>query len=389
MGVRETTKNAKVAKVRLGDVAWIDGRIPFPDGEKVWLLNLDMIEQQSGRLISKNIVARSEVSSSTVGFDENCVLYSKLRPNLNKVLIPTEPGVATSEILPLRHREDVLGGYLCCYLRSPAFVSYAVGRTAGAKMPRLSSKDLLAAQFPLPPFPEQKRIAEELDRICELKKNAEERLALMDQLVKSRFVEMFGDQKNYAKVRVDEVFSVGGPKRIHKEEWTNEGVPFLKISDLMNRLENGIRTADCYISKMRYDELKAANQVPKAGDVLVTARGTLGRCYVVDAGDEFYFQDGMITWLSEKRGNIDLTYFLAAVQMPEFRRQYEGKSAGTTVAYLTIGQLAKFQLPLPPIGEQRKFAAFVAEVDKSKSILRETIAQMETLYKAKLQEYFG
>ena len=206
---------------------------------------------------------------------------------------------------------------------------------------------------------------------------------------KSRFVEMFGGVKNYAKVRVDEVFSVGGPKRIHKEEWTNEGVPFLKISDLMNRLENGIRTADCYISKTRYDELRAANQVPKAGDVLVTARGTIGRCYVVDADDEFYFQDGMITWLSEKRDNIDLTYFLAAVQMPEFRRQYEGMSAGTTVAYLTIGQLAKFQLPLPPIEEQRKFSAFVAEVDKSEFAVRKRLEKARQLYRAKLQEYFG
>ena len=215
------------------------------------------------------------------------------------------------------------------------------------------------------------------------------RQATHPAIAKSRFVEMFGGTKNYAKVRVDEVFNVGGPKRIHKKEWTNEGVPFLKISDLMNRLENGNRTADCYISKARYDELKSANQVPKAGDVLVTARGTLGRCYVVAADDEFYFQDGMITWLSDKRDNVDLTYFLEAVQMPEFKRQYEGRSAGTTVAYLTIGQLAKFQLPLPPIGEQRKFAAFVAEVDKSEFAVRKSLEELQKLYRQQMQEAFG
>ena len=97
----------------------------------------------------------------------------------------------------------------------------------------------------------------------------------------------------------------------------------------------------------------------------------------------------MITWLSDKRDNIDLTYFLEAVQMPEFKRQYEDRSAGTTVAYLTIGQLAKFQLPLPPIGEQRKFAAFMAEVDKSEFAVRKRLEKARQLYRAKLQEYFG
>lgn len=206
---------------------------------------------------------------------------------------------------------------------------------------------------------------------------------------KSRFVEMFGDDGLHESVEVGDLFTVGGPKRIHKNEWTRSGVPFLKISDFQTRLENGTKHADCYISRQRYDELKKSGQVPRVGDVLVTARGTLGRCYVVKPDDEFYFQDGMITWLSEKKDVIDLPYFLQAVQMPSFKRQYEGKSPGTTVAYLSIAQLSKLKLPLPPLALQREFAAFVAEVDKSKLTLRETVATLDQLYRAKLQEYFG
>lgn len=386
MGVREVTKNAKIAKVRLGDVCSINmGQSPDSKSYNSEARGLPFY-QGNADFGDDHPTPRVWCDTPTKVAEVGEILIS-VRAPIGALNFANERCCIGRGLASLNPSSEIIPRYLYYSLRSKNEELNLRG--TGSTFKAINKKSLATVEFFLPPLPEQKRIAEKLDQICELKKNAEERLALMDQLVKSRFVELFGDEKNYAKVRVDEVFSVGGPKRIHKEEWTSEGIPFLKISDLMNRLENGSRAADCYISKARYDELKAANQVPKAGDVLVTARGTLGRCYVVGVDDEFYFQDGMITWLSNKRDNIDLTYFLEAVQMPEFKRQYEGRSAGTTVAYLTIGQLAKFQLPLPPIGEQRKFAAFVAEVDKSKFVLRETVARMETLYKAKLQEYFG
>ena len=206
---------------------------------------------------------------------------------------------------------------------------------------------------------------------------------------KSRFVEMFGDEKRFPSVTVGDVFTVQGPKRIHKEEWTSEGVPFYRVSNLSDWLEARKTISDNLISRSRFEELKADEQVPETGDVLVTARGTLGRCYVVKPHDEFYFQDGMITWLADRNERITLPYFLQAVQSQTFKRQYEGKSSGTTVAYMTIGQLAKYKLPLPPLALQREFAAFVAKVDKLALSVRKTVEQMDVLYRSKLQEYFG
>lgn len=190
-------------------------------------------------------------------------------------------------------------------------------------------------------------------------------------------------------VAVGDVFTVKGPKRIHKEEWTGEGVPFYRVSNLSDLLEGRETSSDNYISRQRFEALQAERQVPTTGDVLVTARGTLGRCYVVKPNDEFYFQDGMITWLSDRSDRITLPYFLQAVQSQAFKRQYEGKSSGTTVAYMTIGQLAKYKLPLPPIALQREFAAFVEKVEKLKEVAKKSVEQMDTLYRAKLQEYFG
>ena len=205
---------------------------------------------------------------------------------------------------------------------------------------------------------------------------------------KSRFVEMFGDGR-FPMVAVGDVFTVKGPKRIHKEEWTSEGVPFYRVSNLSDLLEGRETSSDNYISRQRFKALQAEGQVPATGDVLVTARGTLGHCYVVKPNDEFYFQDGMITWLSDRSERITLPYFLQAVQSQAFKRQYEGKSSGTTVAYMTIGQLAKYKLPLPPLSLQREFAAFVAKVDKLAFAARQRRNVAKQLYRAKIQEFFG
>ena len=206
---------------------------------------------------------------------------------------------------------------------------------------------------------------------------------------KSRFVEMFGDEKRFPSVTVGDVFTVQGPKRIHKEEWTSEGVPFYRVSNLSDLLEGRKTSSNNFISRSRFEELKADEQVPETGDVLVTARGTLGRCYVVKPHDEFYFQDGMITWLADRSERITLPYFLQAVQSQTFKRQYEGKSSGTTVAYMTIGQLAKYRLPLPPLVLQREFAAFVEKVDKLAFAARQRRDIAQKLYRAKMQEFFG
>ena len=181
---------AKWNTVKLGDAVKIQQSCKELDSDNIWLLNLDMIEQHTGRVIDHVCVEREKLGSSTVAFDQECVLYSKLRPNLNKVVLPDCGGAATSEILPLRcNQTRMTREFACWYLRSPSFVSYAMSKTAGAKMPRLAAKELLNATIPLPPLVEQRQIAARLDRLCEIVTKRKAQLAQLQQLVKSRFME--------------------------------------------------------------------------------------------------------------------------------------------------------------------------------------------------------
>ena len=135
---------------------------------QVWQLNLDMIESKSGKIISKVYIDKDEVSSSTTAFDATNVLYSKLRPNLNKVVVPDESGYCTTELLPLKPNAKLLDRvFLATLLRNEEFVQWAINHSAGTKMPRVSLSAFREFRIIVPPMEKQLefvRIAEQAEQ---------------------------------------------------------------------------------------------------------------------------------------------------------------------------------------------------------------------------------
>lgn len=136
---------------------------------KYWLLNLDMVESQTGEVIEKKLFTLDEIGNSTTSFDNSNVLYSKLRPYLNKVVIPEENGYCTSELVPLTPNPSILDRYFFTYLlRSRFFVRFISERVAGAKMPRVSMSDFRRFDVILPPLELQKSFAA---RVLDMRNN--------------------------------------------------------------------------------------------------------------------------------------------------------------------------------------------------------------------------
>ena len=158
------TKGWKAAKIK--DVA---PEMPSKEqlSGKIWLLNLDMIESNTGRIIEK-VYEDVENALSVQSFDEGNVLFSKLRPYLNKVVIPDEPGMATTELVPLRPEPSKLHKvFLSHLLRGNQFVNYANDIAGGTKMPRMPLTELRNFDCILPPMDKQLEfvfIAEQVDK---------------------------------------------------------------------------------------------------------------------------------------------------------------------------------------------------------------------------------
>lgn len=158
----------------------------------VWLLNLDMIEAQTGRIIDYLYVDKSEVGNSTSAFDEGNVLYSKLRPYLNKVVVPKQKGYATTELVPLRPNDLLNREFLAYLLRSDNFVSYINEKVAGAKMPRVSMDVFREFKCILPPLELQTQFADFVKQVDKSKATVQKALDEAQLLFDSLMQEYFG-----------------------------------------------------------------------------------------------------------------------------------------------------------------------------------------------------
>ena len=195
---------------------------------------------------------------------------------------------------------------------------------SGSAQPQITRQGMEKIYIMLCSQEEQKDIVNKLKKTEKIIKLTKQKLQSLDNLIKARFVELFGDPDNNEKSwdidKMEHLCEVGSSKRIYQNEQSMEGAPFLRISDLVNRIDTGSKKCDSYIPIEKFAELKEQGLVPRPGDILLTARGTLGRCYIVQSDDEFYFQDGMITWLSNYDRRITALYISYLFEMPGFRK---------------------------------------------------------------------
>lgn len=379
--------------VRLSEVCTISASKAYIEEEDAWLLNLDKVESKTGRVLEHEVVPKEKLNGSIVQFDTGNVLYSKLRPNLNKVVLPEKNGYATSEMLPLRPCESKLTkGYLAEYLRSDNFVSWAVGKTAGAKMPRLGTKVLMDKMIPLPPLEEQHKIVSLFSVVNHVISLRQQQLAKLDELVKARLVEMFGDfsnnSKNWETILFNQCFDIASSKRILKSEWKSEGIPFLRVRDMVQLATMGKTDNEFFISEELYASLSDADGIPQRGDILVSATSTLGKCYVIGPDERYYFKDADVLRFRPKI-DINSVFFMEQMKTDYIKEQIARTLGITTVAHFTIKAAKNISMRYPDIKIQNEFADFVRQVEKSKLFIQKSLEYIKILKKSLMQQYFG
>ena len=167
-----------------------DGKITECDG-KIWLLNLDLVESNTGVIIDKYYVTKTEIGNSTITFSEDNVLYSKLRPYLNKVVVPDGNGYATSELIPFFPLSQVNKHYLAHALRSESFVNLINSKAGGTKMPRAPMDFIRSFPLPIPPIGLQNQFADFVSKVDKSKFVVQKRIELYKELLNKKMNEYF------------------------------------------------------------------------------------------------------------------------------------------------------------------------------------------------------
>ncbi|MFZ2220118.1 MAG: restriction endonuclease subunit S [Rhodoferax sp.] len=157
---------------------------PAEMADSDWVLELEDIEKDSSRLLQKITFLQRQSKSAKNSFQAGDVLYGKLRPYLNKVLIADEPGYCTTEILPLEAGAYLDNRYLFYWLKHPAFLKYVEAESHGMNMPRLGTDAGKAAPFVLAPRNEQTRIADQLDTLLNRIQSCNDRFDAIPALLK-------------------------------------------------------------------------------------------------------------------------------------------------------------------------------------------------------------
>ncbi len=372
---------------KLGEVCKVSASTKMIDKSKAWLLNLDMVEQQTGRVVEYNFVGEDGLNGSITQFDTENVLYSKLRPNLNKVVLPERNGFCTSELLPLRPDARKLDrSYLAVFLRSDGFVNWAVSKTAGAKMPRLGTKDLLNANIPLPEIKEQKAIAEKFKKSEELISLRKQQLVKLDELVKARFVEMFGDPvKNTMDWEIKPLSELGELNRgvskarpRNSPELLGGPYPLIQTGEVAN--------AKTYITSFNstYSEkgLAQSKMWPK-GTLCITIAANIAQTSILTF--DACFPDSVVGFISRNMTNELFIHYWFSF----FQKILDEQAPQVAQKNINLKILSELNVIVPPLSLQNRFAAFVEYVDQQKQTVQQSLEKLELMKKALMQEYFG
>ena len=261
----------------------------------------------------------------------------------------------------------------------------------GSTFKAINKSTLSETEIPLPSLDEQRRIAATLDKVTDLISKRRQQLDKLDELVKARFVEMFGDplrdSHKYQKVPLGTVANVGSSKRIFEKEYVSDGVPFYRTKEIVELAKGHKITTELFISKKRFNEICEEYGKPQKGDLLISAVGTIGVIWIVDGKNDFYFKDGNLLRVafSNRFDPVYLKMLLEAL-ITEYKKKM---AAGTAYAALTISILKEIPVYLVPLDEQKNFSAFVEQTEKVKSAISHSLEKLETLKKALMQEYFG
>ena len=265
------------------------------------------------------------------------------------------------------------------------------GLVNGATRQKLTQAAMRKMQIPKRELSVQLDIVNKLNHVNAIKELRQKELQYLEDLIKARFVEMFGDpiqnSKEWDMICLDELTDVGSSKRIFEKEYVNSGIPFYRTKEIVELSKGHPISTELYISKERYAEIKEHYEVPKDGDLLITAVGTIGIIWIVEGNNAFYFKDGNLLRVaaSAKYNSIFMKYLLEYL-ISQHKNQM---SSGTAYAALTISELSKMKVFVVPLRLQVKFASFVAQIDKVKNAVKRSLEETQTLFDSLMQQYFG
>lgn len=341
-----------------------------------------------GHFIGVKAVSEGELASNKFRFGPQHILFGKLRPYLKKTARPNFQGICSTDIVPILPGPWVDRNYLFHFLRHPKTVEQAVRRSTGANLPRLSPRDLAAFQVPVPPLAEQRRIAHVLDMADIIRRKRRDAIAITERLLRSVFLEMFGDPvtnpKGWDEVPLSKLgrITTGNTPSRAVPDYFGDNIEWIKSDNINTPSHILTRAAEGLSAKGR-----AEGRTAPAGSTLMTCiAGTpdcIGNVALADREVAFNQQINAIT----PHGDVDHRYLYVLLLLG--KRLVQAASTNSMKGMVSKGRLEDVLFPSPP---PRMQAEFGEAFDRVLALRRRQEAgwtETDRLFNAVLGNAFG
>lgn len=238
-------------------------------------------------------------------------------------------------------------------------------------------------EIEVPSLVEQEEIEKKLTLTQKIIEKRRQELSYLDEIIKARFVEMFGDCTNMISLSDLCLIITDGTHQSPK--FQHEGIPFILVSNLSKNTVT--YDTDKFISAETYKELYKRTPI-EIGDILLSTVGSYGHPAVVVEDRKFLFQRH-IAYLKPKSDILNSYYMHGALLSPGCQRQIEEKVKGIAQKTLNLSEIRKIRIPVPSLDLQKQYADFVHQVNKSKVAVQKALDETQMLFDSLMQEYFG
>ncbi|WP_368285198.1 restriction endonuclease subunit S [Enorma massiliensis] len=385
-------------KVRLGDLGkTICGGTPsskhpeFFAGSIPWIGTTALNGGKLDKADAVKLITREAVEKSATKIIPPNSIMVGIRVGVGKVAINSVPMCTSQDIVSVVSIDEAewCKEYISMVLQYKAPVLAA--QAQGATITGISSKTLKSITIPVAPLETQRRIVEELRAIEAQKVAANSILKSFSALVKSRFVEMFGDpaaSPKFETCRVEDIADVFvGVVVKPKQYYADDSKNAVKAFRSLNVGEMHIRDND-WVYFTQEGNQAASKSILKSGDILIVRSGYPGTSCVVSS--EYEGCNAIDLIIARIKDDGVLPEFLAAFNnSTRMKDLIERMSVGSAQKHFNVGFYKQVEIPLPPIEIQREYLAFQHRVDKSRVVVQKQIERLQTLYDSLAQEYFG
>ena len=353
-------------KIKLGELCKPSaGQIKEDSDKLIDYIDISSVDNETKKVTGYQTIAfRDAPSRARKMVKRGSILVSTVRPNLNAVAMLEDDTpnitIASTGFCILDCKENANNRFIFNFCKSRAFIDDMVSQATGASYPAVSDKIVRSALVPDYSYEEQCKISEVLDRLSAVIDNRKAELSALDELIRARFVEMFGNCKNM--ISMSELCSIITDGTHQPPKFQDTGIPFIFVSNLANNTVT--YNAEKFISEEAYNELYKRTPI-ETGDLMLSTVGSYGHPAVVVEDTKFLFQRH-IAYLKPKKELINSFYLHSALLAPDCQRQIEERVKGVAQKTLNLSEIRKIMIPVPNMEGQNVFVDFIHQVDKSK-----------------------